>query len=343
MTTSKRVAAEAAAVASEARPAAVHQHPAVRRGVVLGAGGVLGAAWTIGALAALEETAGWDPRTAEVLIGTSAGSVLAAFLGSGVSTQSLVNHQRGIVTPGDPEIDFEYDGGALPPMPRLRLGSPALVRAAARHPRRVTPMAALASLMPQGRGTLEPIGDLVRAVAPDGSWAEHDRTWIVAMDYDAGKRVPFGRAGSPPASLADAVMASCAIPGWYAPISINGRRYVDGGACSPTSLDLVAPLGLDEVVVLAPMTSFDYDQPTTVAARLERHVRHAMTKRVLREAAKVQRTGTRVVLMGPGAEDLEAIGANLMDARRRERVLETSMRTSLAAVRRQMQGLAEAG
>jgi NTE family protein len=61
--------------------------------------------------------------------------------------------------------------------------------------------------------------------------------------------VAFGRDGAPHASLRDAVMASCAIPGWYTPVA-SAARYVDGGACSPTSLDLVLPLELDEVVVL---------------------------------------------------------------------------------------------
>jgi len=64
------------------------------RGLVLGAGGVLGAAWTIGALAALHRADGWDPREADVLIGTSAGSVLASALSCGVGVDTLLNHQQ---------------------------------------------------------------------------------------------------------------------------------------------------------------------------------------------------------------------------------------------------------
>ena len=191
-----------------------------RRGLVLGAGGVLGAAWTIGALAAVEEEYGWDPREAEVLIGTSAGSVLAAFLGCGVGVEQLLNHQRGIVAPGDPEIHFDPDrdsGGALPPRPKLRMGSPRGVLSSALRPWKVTPMGALAAVLPQGRGSLAPLGQLVEAVRPDGGWADHPQTWVVAMDYDSGRRVAFGRDGAPKAELRDAVMASCAIPGWYAP------------------------------------------------------------------------------------------------------------------------------
>jgi NTE family protein len=307
-----------------------------RRGLVLGAGGVLGAAWTIGALAAVQEEYGWDPTEAEVLIGTSAGSVLAAFLGCGISVDQLVNHQRGIVAPGDPEISYDPDrdaGGALPPRPKLRIGSPRGALASALRPWRVTPMGALSTVLPQGRGSLAPVGRLVEAVAPDGAWATHPRTWVVAMDYDSGRRVPFGRPGAPAAALRDAVMASCAIPGWYAPVPIGGRRYVDGGACSPTSIDLVARLELDEVVVLSPMSSLRYDTPTAVAAKIERRFRRLSTKRVIGEVKKVAATGTRVTLLGPGAEDLAVIGANMMDPRRRQEVLETSMRTSAAALR----------
>jgi NTE family protein len=138
-------------------------------------------------------------------------------------------------------------------------------------------------------------------------------------------------------------MASCAIPGWYAPVTIGGRRYVDGGACSPTSVDLVVPLELDEVFVLSPMTSFDYDRPASQLARLERRFRHVVTRRLIKEAVKVRQSGTAVVMLGPGAEDLETIGANLMDARRRTTVLETSLRTSAEALTKHYGDLAAAG
>ena len=321
----------------------------MRTGVVLGAGGVLGAAWTIGALAALEAERGIDPREAQVLVGTSAGSVLASFLGCGIGVDVLLDHQRGIVNAEAPDISYDPDtdsGGALPPLPRPGIGSPRGVVSSALRPWRTTPMGALSAILPQGRGSLDPVGRLVDAVCPRGAWAAHPQTWIVAMDYDTGRRTAFGRDSAPHSGLRDAVMASCAIPGWYAPVKIGGRRYVDGGACSPTSLDLLAPLELDEVVVLSPMTSLDYDRPASVAGRIERRFRRLVTKRLVGEVKKVAGTGTRVTLLGPGAEDLAAIGANLMDPRRREQVLETSLRTSAAALRsatRRSAPLADAG
>jgi len=317
-----------------------------RRGLVLGGGGVLGAAWMIGALSALSDSLDWDPRDAEIVVGTSAGSVLAAMLGCGLGVDTLVNHQRGVLAPGDPKIDFDHDtasGGALPPRPQLRIGSRALLARSVLHPRRVPVLATLAGLAPRGRGTLTAVGDLVSAVNTDGRWPEHPATWMIAMDYDTGRRVPFGRPGQPAATMAEAVMASCSIPGWYQPLLIDGRRYVDGGALSPTSLDLLADAGLDEVFVLAPMISFDYDEPPTVVGRVERRFRRLMTKKVLREAGKVRRRGSTVTLLGPGREDLEAIGVNLMDHRRRSAVLDTSLRTTAAALAANTPPLSEAG
>jgi NTE family protein len=312
----------------------------VRRGVVLGAGGVLGLTWMTAALTALQDEEGFDARDAEVCIGTSAGSVLAALLGCGVGVDVTLRHQQGVPLPADPDISWDYDrdsGGAVPPRPGLGVGSPGLLLEAARHPRRVPPMAAFSAALPRGRGTLRPLHRMLEVVsAPlDGDgWPSMPRTWIVAMDYGSGSRTAFGRVGAPPATLADAVTASCAIPGWYAPVVINGRPYVDGGTLSPTSLDLLAGAGLDEVYVLAPMVSFAYDRPRSPMARAERQWRRVVSRRVLTDADALRRSGTAVTVLGPGREDLDAIGANLMDPRRRQRVLATALRTSAAALAR---------
>ena len=308
-----------------------------RRGLVLGAGGVLGAAWTIGALDALAETEGFAPHQAEVIVGTSAGSVLAALLGSGLTAAELLDHQRGMPLSRDLGLEWDHEasaGGATPTRPRLGVGSPALLRRSLTRPRQVPPLAVLAALTPPGTGTLAEVGAMVRAVAGTGGdgWAPRGGVWVVAMDYDSGRRVAFGREGAPPARLDEAVTASCAIPGWYAPVLVDGRRYVDGGTLSATSADLLAREGLDEVYVLAPMASFVSDAPKQVAARLERRIRRQVTRRLVQEAQTVGRGGAAVTVLTPGPEDLAEIGANLMDPRRRLAVLETSLRTSRVAL-----------
>jgi NTE family protein len=196
---------------------------------------------------------------------------------------------------------------------------------------RLPPTAVLAALLPEGRGSIGSVGALVAGLVP-GGWSPHPGVRIVALDYDTGHRTVFGDGSAPDADLADAVMASCAIPGWYTPVTIGTHRYVDGGAWSATSADLLAGRGLDEVFVLAPMVSFAVDRPASLLARAERRWRGQVTRRCLREVAKVHRGGTEVTVLGPGPEDLAAMGSNLMSADRRRQVLETSLRTSLAAL-----------
>lgn len=307
-----------------------------RRGLVLGGGGVLGAAWMVGALTALEDHLGVDVRTFEQLVGTSAGSVLSTLLAAGVGVAELRAHQmEGWVDHGR-LAGFEWDyeestGGDRPPAPKAGFGSPLLLRKGIRELRQLPPMAVLAALLPEGRGRLDSVGALVRHVVGDG-WVERDGLTVVALDYDLGTRVAFGRAGAPAAVAADAVMASCAIPGWYQPVPVGDRRYIDGGTWSSTNIDLMAGLGLDEVFVLAPQASFDLDAPKDLVTRLERQWRARVTTKALRELTTVHAEGTDVTIIGPGREDLEVIGGNLMDVGRRPRVMETSLRTSLAAL-----------
>jgi NTE family protein len=310
--------------------------PGRRWGLVLGGGGVLGGAWMVGALSALEEVHGLDARDAEMIIGTSAGSVTAALLGAGVAVADLRAHQLGDRPAHEllAASTWDYDtsaGSAHPPRPRFNVGSTALLACNVARWRHMPPTAVLAGLMPEGRGSLTGVGALVGGFVPHG-WAPHPGVRAVALDYASGHRVVFGDPAAPAVDLADAVMASCAIPGWYAPVTIAGRRYVDGGAWSATSVDLLAGLGLAEVFVLAPMVSFALDRPVALLARAERHWRSQVTRRCLREVAKVHRAGTEVTVLGPGPEDLTALGSNLMAAERRHDVLRTSLRTSVAAL-----------
>jgi len=337
-----------------------------RTGLVLGAGGVLGGAWMAGALAALQRRLPYPVGAVDLIVGTSAGSALAAALRCGVSVEDIVEHQRGTVLallPDLSEIDRDA-GGPLPPLPRMRVGSPRLLLSTALAPHRVYPWVAASALVPQGRARHTSLEGLVRGLLAQAEaharpatartatartagegWAPAGETWVMAVDYDSGRRVAFGRAGAPPATLPEAVVASCSIPGWYRPTVIGGRRYVDGGVHSSTSLDLLAEVDLDEVYVLAPMASYVIDTPRNAYARLERQFRRLITIGLQLEARKVQARGIRVTVLTPGPEDLTAIGANLMDPRRRIRVLDTSLRTSAAALAtlgRDRQGAQEA-
>jgi NTE family protein len=316
---------------------------AVRRGLVLGGGGMLGAAWMVGSLSVLSEAIGWDPREAEMVVGTSAGSVLAALLGAGAAPADLYEHQlTGRIEQGPLSgLVFDYAtaaGGAHPERPKLRLGSGPLLARTARHPRSVPPTAVMAAAMPPGRGSLGGVGELVEALphAADG-WSPHKALRIVALDFTTGERVTFGSPRAPHTTLGEAVTASCAIPGWFAPIIIDGRRYVDGGMWSATNVDVAAKQSfqeigeppLDELYVLAPMAVRGFNGPPhSVMERVARRYRRGVTRRMLVETQRVRADGTKVIVFCPTADDFEAIGLNVMDGDRRPHVLETAMRTT---------------
>jgi NTE family protein len=309
------------------------------RGLVLGGGGVLGAAWMIGALTALEDVHGFDVRDCDVIAGTSAGSIVGALIAAGVSVRQMVAHQRGEPITEGPLAGYSFDyekatGGSRPKRPKLLgPGSAKMIVSGLGNVGRMPPTAVLSGFLPAGKGSLARVGHLIDAITPMDEWSPHPNYWAITMDYESGRRVPFGKASEPVAPLSKAVMASCSIPGCFEPVQIGGRSYVDGGTWSATNADLLAPLNLDEVYVIAPMVSFHYDRPRTMLARLERRWRLQVTKRCLREVEKVREGGADATVVGPGPEDLEAIGANLMDLPRRLVVLDTAIRTSTAALR----------
>lgn len=316
-----------------------------RTGLVLGAGGILGSAWTAGALAALEPRVGRPLGTLDLVMGTSAGSVLGAALRCGMTVEELVAHQHSGATPLDADVPDirtleEESGDGLPPVPLPWMGSPRMLAAALTRPGTIDPLVAASGLLPAGRGRMGSLTRMVGAlqerlgVTPDG-WVPGEPLWVVAVDYDSGHRVVFGRDGGPQAGVGDAVLASCSIPGWFAPQVIDGHRYVDGAVASATSVALLAGEDappLDEVYVLAPMASHEPDRPRDPLAAAERTVRRVLTRWLDAEVRSLRERGTRVTVLTPGPADLAAMGGNLMNPRRRARVLETSLETSRAAL-----------
>src|SRR4051812_37823482 len=238
----------------------------MRVGLVLGAGGVLGGAWLTGGLAAIADETGWDPGSADHIVGTSAGSVMGSLIAADVPPWFMVAHSAGesfdglIDADGNAASSASRSGGAVfklhRGLPSLGPGSWRLGMAAIRNPTMYTPAAALGAWLPVGVISGDSIRDVIRRVVPQG-WADHPNTWIVACDYGTGRRVPFGRDGAPSAELADAVAASCAIPGFYRPVEIGGRRYVDGGMYSASNLDLLAERDLDVVICLNPTSTLE--------------------------------------------------------------------------------------
>ncbi len=191
--------------------------------------------------------------------------------------------------------------------PPRRPAAPRLLPTLVRRPWRYRPGIAAAALLPEGNLPVDAgvswIGDLF------GTWPEQPM-WVCTVRLDDGVRVVFGRDAT--ASVREAVTASCAIPGYFAPVVIDGRRHVDGGMWSIHNLDLVAGMGLDLVVVSAPMSTAD-----ALAVERGTVVRLPVRRRLDREADQVRRSGTPVVVIQPDARLREVMGTSTMRLSRR--------------------------
>jgi NTE family protein len=324
----------------------------MRVGLVLGAGGVLGASWLIGALEALETETGWSPSEAELIIGTSAGSAVGALVADGVPPAYMNAYASGRALD---EVAATHDradalaeladraavsGGAAGAsryrlqraLPPIGPGSWRLVANTIMRPTRHAPSTVLGGWLPRGFISTRPIAELVETFVAD-EWPDHPNFWAVAADYHSGKRVVFGREDAPPATVGEAVAASCAIPAFYHPVKIGGRRYVDGGMCSTSNLDLARRRDLDLVICLNPTSSRDtipIRTPGDAAAAL---MRVQSGRRLAHEMRKLQNDGTELLVLQPTRVDLETMGPNLMSRGRRVEVAEAAVRTTAIALR----------
>ena len=200
------------------------------------------------------------------------------------------------------------------------------------NPRRYTPAAAITGWLPRGIFSTESLKDTIRRVVPRG-WGPHPGLWVVACDYATGRRVAFGRPSAPEANLADAVAASRAIPGIYHPVTIGGRRYVDGGIYSTSNLDLLRDEGLDLVICLNPTSTLHPIRAINPRDAFNIVFRRASGQRLGSEAKRIRAGGAEVVLIQPTREDLEAMGPNLMSTKNRNPVIEVARRTVAARLR----------
>ena len=330
----------------------------MKTGLVLGAGGVLGGAWQVGALHALASETGWDPASADQVVGTSAGSMIGSLCASGVPPWFMLDHSAGEHHEGEhhegladangkPAAEADRSAGAVfhfeRALPKIGPGSWRLAVKTLREPGRHTPGALLSGWLPQGVISTEPLKKTIRGVVPRG-WSPHPHLRVIACDYESGERVAFGSPDAPDADLADAVAASCAIPAFYYPVTIGERRYVDGGIHSMSNLDLLEDEGLDLVICLNPTSSLHSVPRRHPIERLHSFMRGASGKRLGNEAKRLRAAGTEVVLIQPQAEDLAIMGGNLMNTARRHKVIETSIRTVMSQlqapeIREQLTGL----
>lgn len=276
-------------------------------GLVLGAGGLVGVAHHVGVLRALEQEIGFVADKADLVVGTSAGAAIGAYVRSGWSTEDL---WRRIATL-DEAAPEGAAGGPLDLLRRLVGSSYVAARSAVPVPTRL-----LFPSAPRVLRRVFPAGLFTMGAAP--ALLEHDlppqwparALWLCALDIRSGRREVFGRP-EPEVPLVRAVLASCAIPGVYPPVAAQGTAYVDGGVHSLANLDLAGEFGCDVAICVAPM-AYDLSAPPIATTSSVMRLWPAVSLRAERRA--VRRAGTRVVVLAPTPPEIDAHGWNLMRA-----------------------------
>lgn len=206
--------------------------------LVLGAGGATGAAFTAGVLLALATDHGVNLRDASHLVGTSAGSVIAALITMGFDSEDIaavVARRPQFLSPTVGSFHLAY-GDETPPIPKLRnmvrpMGARDVVRSASLAATRQYRALWLHCVRP---GTFDLSQQL--PFVPALEWSKTGRLSVCCADNSTGQRVVFHRDSG--VELADAISASCAVPGVIRPVTIGHRVLVDGGIASPTNADL---------------------------------------------------------------------------------------------------------
>jgi NTE family protein len=278
------------------------------RALVLGGGGPVGIAWETGLAAGLAEN-GINFGDADLIVGTSAGSAVGAQLAMGRSPQQMyaaVAADAGNSSPGPTRQNTGAGGGAPNLMPLMEL-----MQKAARadsDPEQIRREIGAFALGAKTMSEEDFIATFGRMLASAESWPAKRYT-CTAVDAETGEFQPWDNDSGVP--LSRAVASSCSVPGIYPPITINGRRYMDGGMRSATNADLAK--GYDNVILVV------------VTAGGVGPMADASRTRIDAEVAVLRESGSNVSVISPDAASLEAFGINLMDFTRRAGAAEAGL------------------
>jgi NTE family protein len=286
--------------------------PAMKRALVLGGGGPVGVAWESGILAGLAD-AGADVSDADFIVGTSAGSIVGSQLALGRTPRQLYERQAASAPPGR-RANMQVDMQALikrfmrlyteeRPLQELRaeMGAYALEAAT------IGEEEWLAGFTP------------LEGVDAD-AWPERPFA-CTAIDTADGSFVVWDRASGVPLRLA--VASSCAVPGVMPPVTINGRRYMDGGVGSATNATIAC--GYDRVLIFA-LTGGSSARSSAIADIARR--------RFDAELDALGESGAAVDVVRPNDEFVQKVGVNLMDFTRRIGAADIGLRQGAAEAER---------
>jgi NTE family protein len=320
-----------------------------RRGktaLVCAGGGVTGAVYEIGALRALEELLGRSVLDFDLYVGVSGGAFVASLLANGVSPVEMYDE---VVTRGSRPF-----GVSAAPVFSLGIGD--LLARAARAPRVVADALytaltgegrnlsdlglALFELLPAGlldtSGMQRYLEQLFRTRGRRDSWAELARElYIVAVDLDDGEAVAFGEEGRREVPVSRAVQASIAMPGFYRPVRIDGRDYVDGGVKKTAHINLAIRHGADLVVCINPIVPVHNDvrrghlSDKGVSYVLDQALRIMLHGRMQYglERYQVEHPDVDILLIQPEHDDLQMFSFNIMRMSARRLVAENGYRS----------------
>ncbi|HEU4481198.1 MAG TPA: patatin-like phospholipase family protein [Actinomycetota bacterium] len=310
-------------------------------GIVFGGGGLVGMAYHAAALQALHDME-IDVTGADVVVGTSAGSVIGSYMATGWSQTDFYEyaHRRHPNAHKDPADPREAQQELFVPLwttpsERVRRSIGSFFALASskglwhRATRGMTPVAELRRRFPAGLYSTAMTKLRLQDELPAG-WPDR-KLFVCAADLYTGERVPFGTDDAPKASLPDAVLASTAIPGVFPPVRIDGRQYVDGGAVSATSLDLAADAGCEAIICIAPLGYRNEGALVRDPLAWGPMITRSFFARTLRrEVRDARERGIDVFVIRPWLDELRHLGTNAM--RQFDRVKTTEI--ARAGVRR---------
>ncbi|MDQ3783801.1 MAG: patatin-like phospholipase family protein [Actinomycetota bacterium] len=294
----------------------------MKTGLVLGGGGLVGISYHAGVLKALDDC-GVHVKGSEIIVGTSAGALVAAYLASGWAAADFYEYSFGrhpSRSPAETEAaslhSFDPLWTSMDEHVRRAVGSVLAVAASRgiRPPRLRGHLsgARLRGLFPPGMYSLEATRARLEADLPR-AWPRQG-LHLCAVDLEAGRRVVFDKRWTQDVPFADAVLAAIAIPGFFPPVQIGNRPFVDAGVVSTTSLDVAVELGCDTILCIAPL-GYRFDgmtSPRDPKLWPALAVRSIFARSLRRSLGQARDRSVSALVIRPGLTEVRRHGSNAM-------------------------------
>ncbi|MBK9372270.1 MAG: patatin-like phospholipase family protein [Holophagales bacterium] len=328
-----------------------------RRGLVCAGGGVTGAIYEIGVLAALEERLdGFSLTECDVFVGVSAGAYVGTLVASGVSPSVLF---QNATHPRSSDLDqlslFRPNLGEI--ASRLVSAPVTLARSLRdfyrnRQDATVTDLvASFAGLLPSGFFLLDGLEAWLAAWLSEEGRSNDFRALegklrVVTVALDSGETRVFGEPGNDTVPISRAVAASCALPGFFRPVRIDGVDYIDGGVRKTAHISLALKERCGIVLCVNPIVPARFDLSSgllplgrdqgALASRgllsiLDQVFRLSLHSRLQYGLSRYRRENpeTDIVLFEPKPEELPRLMRNIMRTSGRIRIAEFAYRSTL--------------